>query len=85
MARMQAGRPVAAGSPMSNCRNDGLACTHRRAFIRLDMMASTPPEPGGTCAAASSMTTYGSTPRARAAATSPSQNASRNQRMLMPQ
>ena len=47
------------------------------------MMAMTPP--GGAFAAASSITTYGSTPRARASATSPSQNASRNHRMIMPQ
>ena len=47
------------------------------------MMAMTPP--GGAAAAASSITTYGSTPRARACATSASQNASRNQRMLIPQ
>ena len=41
--------------------------------------------PAGAAAAASSITSYGSTPRLRASATSVSQNASRNQRMLMPQ
>ncbi len=85
MARTQAPRPLAAGLPRSKPANDGLACTQRRAFIRFDMIAITPPDPGGTCAAASSMTAYGSTPRRRASATSGSQNASRNQRMLMPQ
>ena len=49
------------------------------------MIATTPPEPAGIWAAASSMTTYGSTPRRRASAVSASQNASRNHRMLMPQ
>ena len=82
---MHAARPVPAGLPRSNPTNDGLACTHRRAFIRLDKIATTPFEPGGIRAACSSITTYGSTPRSRAAATSGSQNASRNQRMAMPQ
>ena len=53
-----------AGSPRSNCRNDGLACAQRLAFITLDKIAITPPEPAGAAAAASSITTYGSTPRA---------------------
>ena len=48
-------------------------------------MATTPFEPGGIPAAASSMTTYGSTPRLRASEISLSQNASRYQRMAMPQ
>jgi hypothetical protein len=57
IARTQAPRPEATGSPRSNWRNDGLACAQRLAFIRLDKIAITPPEPAGTAAAISSITT----------------------------
>src|SRR2546421_643786 len=53
----QAPRPEAAGSARLNWRNDGLACAQRLAFIRLDKIAITPPEPAGTAAAISSITT----------------------------
>ena len=53
--------------------------------MRFDRIAITPFEPAGICAAASSITTYGSTPRLRAAAVSAWQKASRYQRMAMPQ
>ena len=60
MARTHAPWPETAGSvtgPRSNWRNDGLACVQRLAFIRLDKIAITPPEPAGTAAAVSSITT----------------------------
>jgi hypothetical protein len=82
---MQAARPVPAGLLTSNCRNEGLACTHRRAFIRLERIAKTPFEPGGIRAALSSITTYGSTSRPRATDASASQKASRYQRIAIPQ
>ena len=57
IARTHALRPDLAGSLRSKPRNEGAACTQRLAFIRFDMIASTPPEPGGTRAAPSSITT----------------------------
>ena len=74
-----------AGRVTSNCRNDGDAWTQRCASMTLENRPTTPFEPGGTVAARSSITAYGSTPRRRASSTSARQNPSRNQRIVSPQ
>ena len=53
--------------------------------MTFEKIAVIPSDPGGTLAAASSITTYVSTPRRPASARSSSQNASRNQRIAIPQ
>ena len=84
IARMHSFAPDDRGSVMSNCMNDGEACTQRCAFMTFEKTPMTPFDPGGTVDASSSITTYGSTPRRRASSTSRPQNPSRNHRIVSP-